>query len=211
MRTFTVSSNTWNANSDNVLRLVQEVALNNNNRLLSINISRQNIERFQSEFSQVPIHKYVMANELVTDKVNESGVINIEAIRRVSHSLIYSDFVVFNFTGFSTDVISKVLSNIRIGLSFEKNWPQNFIVVCDDNIQYLASEIVSHAFVLRPNIMIDFAVKRIVRGLERKSRVLRLFGSSLNSFGKFFDSYLAWTYKRSDKKLIKETGKHWEE
>lgn len=193
------------------LQLVSEIIDRNANGIVSINISRSNIESVNiSDVGDIE-YKLIDVRKWVTDKIHEGGVINIEAIRRESHQLVNYPMVVMNFSGFNSDVVSKVLTHVRIGLSYEKVWPKAMIVICDDNVQLTVAPIVAHAFIQRPGVLVDFTVKRIVRGMERKSRVMRIFGVSITPFAKLFDAYLAWTYRRSDKKLVKETGKAWEE
>lgn len=164
---------------------------------------------------QIPSANFAIKEIDVRDWVNETltegGVINIEVVRRQAVAFRPDEVVILKAVGFLPSLIHSLLTHLHVGMYSASVWPKAIGVVCDDAQIFQVSPALANTFYLRPSIIVDVAVQRIVRSQVRKAHMLRRFSLQPNFFQKLYRDMVNKLWAREDKKFNAKLGWKWEE
>ena len=214
MKTFCLTSGAWlGAERNKAWAIMARCTLHDANATATILIDNAAVAR-EVDAAQGPGLNALEIDlrHWVTESVVEGGVLNVDAIRRAAASFPADRaVVVINATGFMSDIITKMITHLRIGLYSSQHWPCAIALVCDDVQQYQITQALAHAFYIRPAVITDTTIDRHVRNLRWQGDALRRFGARLGSFAARLQRMANNSHAAFERKLAKRRGWIWEE
>ncbi len=214
MRTYCIVGTAWETRRDLCLNLVLRDLRVSPRETLSLNIDESTVAReiqLEKEALRDATLREIDFCAWVNEALTEERVVNIEAIRRDAYSVRVDHLVAINAIGFQSEIIEKALTQFRVGLYSQPDWPQAIVLACDNAQRFQVGPALANMFYIRPNVVTKAAIGRQVRSLLLDADLLRLFGQGIGSAPRILRGINNWIFARREKRRAKEYGWVWEE
>lgn len=213
MNTFCISSSAWLRHKNKTISLIRKIIDQATDHSASISLDLTTVVREKS-FDNEHIDEFVKVIDFrnwVNESLSESGIMNIEAIRRHVQSFTEDDLIIIYATGFPSSIIIDAITQIGIGLYSANQWPKTIALICDDTHFFQVSTPLAQAFYIRPSILIDFTISRYIRDLVHNANMTRFFGLKLGLVTRYIQQRINRLHLKLERKLAKNRGWLWEE